>query len=343
MNKLLSVIIPVYNAEKYIERCLLSILLQKTFSDLFEIIVVNDGSNDSSCEIIKSIQNKYSNIRLFTQKNAGVSAARNFGISKAVGKYIQFLDADDYLEADSYSIIIDKIVKDDLELMFFKYRLCYEGYYKEGDYNNNFRNYNILITGDEVICKYGFHYSVCLCLINKDFLTKSAVLFTSEIWGEDILFITKLLLRCNKALILNSLVYNYVMYNPGSATSRIDYSHQLALAQSYMNVALELRQLVKIDSLKCSDEAMHFILKDSNLYAILSIIKLLKYDAPFEKIMSFYDILVEKEVVPIRELSIYSNFYIRISYRLLNYKYFLVFVCRFKLLLHSIKMRFGIS
>lgn len=343
MNKLLSVIIPVYNAEKYIERCLLSILQQKMFSDLFEIIIVNDGSSDSSCEIIKSIQNKYSNIRLFSQKNAGVSAARNYGISKAVGKYIQFLDADDYLEADSYSIIIDKINKGDLELMFFKYRLCYEGYYKEGDYNNNFRNYNIVITGDEVICKYGFHYSVCLCLINKNFLTKSAVLFTSEIWGEDILFITKLLLRCNKAMILDDLIYNYVMYNPESATSRIDYSHQLALAQSYLNVALELRQLVKINSLKCSDDAKHFILKDSNLYAILSIIKLLKYDAPFKKTMSFYDILVEKEVVPIRELSIYSNFYVRISYRLLNCRYFFVFVCRFKLLLHSIKMRFRIS
>lgn len=320
MTKLLSIIIPVYNAEKYIERCLLSILQQHTFLHLFEIIIVNDGSTDNTCEIIREIEHKHLNISLYSQENAGVSAARNYGVSKARGKYIQFLDADDYLETDSYSIILDKINSTDFELLFFKYRLCYANETREGDYNKKFKDYGVLITGEEIIYKYGFHYSACLCLINRDFLIKSRVKFTSEIWGEDILFLTELLFYCKRAIVIDKVIYNYVMYNTESATHCIDKHHQLRLAQSYRNVSFKLRDLISNQNSNISNKTALFVIEDSNLYIILSIIKMVKYDAPIEMINEFYSVLKQKNVLPIKSISIYANFIIKISYYLFNYR-----------------------
>ncbi|MBQ3196317.1 MAG: glycosyltransferase family 2 protein [Clostridia bacterium] len=92
---MISVIIPVYNCEKYIERCIKSVIAQ-SFKD-FELIVVNDGSTDNTEEICRRFHNADSRIRLFTVENSGVAAARNFGMEKANGDYISFMDGDDYV------------------------------------------------------------------------------------------------------------------------------------------------------------------------------------------------------------------------------------------------------
>lgn len=91
----ISVIIPVYNVEKYLDKCILSVLKQ-TLKNI-EIILVNDGSTDSSAEIIKKYSNKYDNIKVVTKENGGLSSARNAGLAIAEGKYITFLDSDDYI------------------------------------------------------------------------------------------------------------------------------------------------------------------------------------------------------------------------------------------------------
>ena len=91
-----SIIVPVYNVEKYIKKCLDS-LVHQTLSDI-EIIVVNDGSPDNSELIINQYLKKYSNIKYFKKENGGQGSARNFGLSKAIGKYIMFVDSDDYVD-----------------------------------------------------------------------------------------------------------------------------------------------------------------------------------------------------------------------------------------------------
>lgn len=104
-----SVVIPVYNAEKYLSRCLDSILAQK---GNFEIIAVNDGSKDKSLQILQDYAKKHSNIRIINQKNQGVSVARNTGMAVAENEYITFIDADDWLERDVFKKI-SKILKQD--------------------------------------------------------------------------------------------------------------------------------------------------------------------------------------------------------------------------------------
>lgn len=99
-----SIIVPIYNSEQYLHRCLES-LVHQTYSDI-EIILINDGSEDSSSEICKRYANEYNEVIYIEQDNAGVSSARNAGIEAACGKYVMFCDSDDYLERDSIERLI---------------------------------------------------------------------------------------------------------------------------------------------------------------------------------------------------------------------------------------------
>ena len=105
-----SIVIPVYNVENYIERCIKSVLAQ-TFRN-FELLIIDDGSTDHSLNIIKRLQNE-GKIRLFTQENRGTGAARNLGIKKANGDYCVFVDGDDYVHKDYALKLLNKCRKNE--------------------------------------------------------------------------------------------------------------------------------------------------------------------------------------------------------------------------------------
>ena len=111
----LSIIIPVYNAEKYIEECIKSVLNQK-YKD-FEIIIVNDGSTDNSLNIISKLKNSYGKIKLFNLENNGVSNARNFGIEQSKGEYIGFVDADDLIDEEMYLTLMKNMENESLDII----------------------------------------------------------------------------------------------------------------------------------------------------------------------------------------------------------------------------------
>lgn len=110
-----SVITPIYNQEKYLEECLQS-LLNQTFTD-FEVILINDGSNDNSETIAKSFIEKYSNFKYFHQDNRGVSVARNRGIEESQGEYLYFLDSDDTLSADFLESVYKKAINNNADFV----------------------------------------------------------------------------------------------------------------------------------------------------------------------------------------------------------------------------------
>lgn len=111
----ISVIIPIYNTEKHLNKCLDSVLSQ-TYHD-FEIIVINDGSPDNSLKILKSYEAKHNNIKVFSQKNSGVSEARNLGIKKAKGEYIVFIDSDDYVSPNYLEDLIRDMQQNPCDLI----------------------------------------------------------------------------------------------------------------------------------------------------------------------------------------------------------------------------------
>ena len=107
MEKLISVIVPVYNVEEYVEKCVLSIINQ-TYKNL-EIILVDDGSTDNSGKICDEIAIKDNRIKVIHKKNGGLSDARNVGIDIAKGDYLGFVDSDDYIDPDMYSILLNNM------------------------------------------------------------------------------------------------------------------------------------------------------------------------------------------------------------------------------------------
>lgn len=114
----LSIIIPVYNSEKYLDKCLESVCHQNLSESDYEIIVINDGSDDRSREIIEKFTVKYPHIVFINQENQGVSAARNAGLALAKGDYITFIDSDDFIYPDSLPKLLNYILRNDLDILY---------------------------------------------------------------------------------------------------------------------------------------------------------------------------------------------------------------------------------
>lgn len=114
---LLSIIIPVYNVEEFIQRCVDSVLQQSFPKSEYEILLINDGSTDKSPAICDEIAKKSENIKVYHKKNGGLSDARNFGIEKSVGKYISFLDSDDYVLKNCYKKMLDVGIENNADIV----------------------------------------------------------------------------------------------------------------------------------------------------------------------------------------------------------------------------------
>ena len=115
MKQRVSVIVPVYNVEKYLRRCIDSIVRQ-SYSNL-EILLVDDGSQDASLSICKEYETKDSRIRVFHKENEGLGLARNYGIERATGEYITFVDSDDYLTLDAIEFMLKKAIVTDADVV----------------------------------------------------------------------------------------------------------------------------------------------------------------------------------------------------------------------------------
>ena len=139
---IISVIVPVYNVEKYLSQCLDSILAQ-TFKD-FECICVNDGSTDGSLDILQEYAKKDDRIKIIIQENKGLSAARNVGIREAIGQYISFVDSDDWVDKNYLQILYRTIENTNSEVVVCNYEKYYE---KEDKFSSN-----IFPQGSKISC-----------------------------------------------------------------------------------------------------------------------------------------------------------------------------------------------
>lgn len=182
----LSIIIPVYNVEKYISRCLDSVYNQNISEDLFELVVVNDGTPDNSMEIVQQYASAHSNIRIINQYNGGVSKARNTGIDSSYGEYITFLDSDDELKEGGLESFMNQC--DDSEI--FVFNSCFGN---REVYSYEWRGIlaaNTEYSGIELFSKYHFFRgSVCGAIYKKSFLYKHSIKFPLNVPnGEDTIF-----------------------------------------------------------------------------------------------------------------------------------------------------------
>ena len=118
----MSIIVPAYNAEKYLERCLDSLVNQDLSTKEYEVIVINDGSTDRTGAILHEYSNRYSYFHCITVENSGVSEARNYGCRKAKGKYFLFVDADDWIQSNVLQYVYDSLEKDELDILVMDFQ-----------------------------------------------------------------------------------------------------------------------------------------------------------------------------------------------------------------------------
>lgn len=195
-----SIIVPVYNVENYIEKCLDS-LLNQTLDDI-EIIVVNDGSTDKSKEKILIYLEKYPNkIKYLEKKNGGLSSARNFGIPKATGKYIAFLDSDDYVEKDMYKTMYEKAEEEESDMVECDFIWEYP--------NKKRIDKGVIYNGKkEMLVKA--RVVAWNKLIRKSILDKAGVEFPEGLRYEDVEFFYKLLPYLDKVSFIKEPFIHYI-------------------------------------------------------------------------------------------------------------------------------------
>lgn len=204
----LSIIVPVYNVEKYLERCVNSLLHQDIDKSEYEIILVNDGSTDRSYEIAESLKTKNDNIVLLTQKNQGQSVARNIGMDVAKGRYIMFVDSDDYIECNVLEKLVETSDGNSLDLCFFKNVFdCADGHQEERK-SLGFED-NVIYDGEYIVL-HGMEVSVIwLNIYSTEFLRSSKVRFYEGIVHQDVEFDYKLYPLAKRVMFTDMVVYHY--------------------------------------------------------------------------------------------------------------------------------------
>jgi len=226
-----SVIIPVYNAEKYLSNSLNSIINQ-TLKNI-EIICINDGSLDNSLKILYYYKDIDNRILIINQKNKGVNFARNEGLKMAKGQYILFFDSDDILINNALEKLYKLSVKNNLEILYFNTKTIFDDKYIENDYPKNIynkinlnKNYK---NGDEIFLKLinenKWIFSPCSQFIKNSFILNNKIRFFEGIKIVDNLFSFNLISYVNKALEINEIYYLKMLnYKPEKLIKKLfDY------------------------------------------------------------------------------------------------------------------------
>lgn len=216
---LVSVVVPVYNTEKYLRRCMDALLSQTIEQQNFEIIAVNDGSTDSSPEILKEYSDRYPGVvRIFNKNNGGQASARNLGIQKAVGRYIGFADSDDYVDKTLFQKMYEKAVEADADLTECHYHSMLEQNTTDENGLPTYREIGTRGTiGDKKEVRELFlnpQVSPWNKLYRREILTENGILFPEGMIYEDTAFYIKTLPFIKKhAYVDEKLVYYCVRQN----------------------------------------------------------------------------------------------------------------------------------
>lgn len=213
MDILLSIIVPMYNVEKYIARCLNSIINNKGFSGSCELIVVNDGTKDNSESIARVILSNVPNAFVISQDNRGLSAARNAGLAKAKGRYVWFIDSDDWIKGDSMSILMEYL-ENGADIIQFGYCLAYDT-----QESKDFHRTACKSSGKEILIRKNWEAPAQFSLFKRTLLMDNDLHFYVGIYHEDMEFTPRAIWYAQNVIIIDEILYNYYQGNPHSIVS----------------------------------------------------------------------------------------------------------------------------
>lgn len=315
----LSIIIPVYNVEKYLAKCLDSILVGNSFTG--QVVCVNDGSTDGSAVILEEYAYKYPNVEIITQPNAGLSAARNAGIKAAKGDYVCFLDSDDYWESNVLVGLMKQIERDKLDVLRFKYQNVNEKYEvfnpnKSNPYRND--DYSEAVTDGVSFLnsRFGTACYAVMFIVKRELL--DGCLFTEGMYFEDVDWTPRMLSRANRAASTDTIVYNYLV-RKGSITKAVNREKQKKVLDDKMRLIQTLKQQA-IDLKKSGKYNRWYY----NMIAAIVISVIAKVSGEFyDERDAYLEQLQELNVLPIKAISLKAqlvNFSPRWAVELLRFR-----------------------
>ena len=300
MEPVISVIVPVYNVEKYIANCLDSLLDQGLSDNEYEIIIVNDGSIDHSFDICNKYREEHSNIFIYSQENQGVSVARNFGLGKSKGEWVMFVDSDDYVCREGLFYLLRHYCSDEYDGIRFWTRIRKDSSVdREQDCEGEVK---FTGTGYEYIETYGLETFCITILYRRSFLESNNIKFSPYRIGEDFLFASHFLLANPRICSTSSIVYQYLIH-PNSASTSRDKIHAKRCAYDHLEVNKVLvntlqRYKLRESSPKVYEKSIETI--QSKMLLIFS--RLLSSDISLEEFKQIVKEQKEKGILPVKDL-----------------------------------------
>lgn len=246
-----SIVVPVYNVEKYLDRCMKSLLVQTI--DEYEIILVDDGSTDGSSQICDTYFNSVPNIKVIHKCNAGLGYARNTGLNIAKGEYIAFVDSDDYVDPKMYKVLYDYAESNVLDAVYCSYDRIKEGKcyslgteYEKKIYSNDINQVILGMIGNKPFESkdFAFEMSSCMSIYRREVIENNRIRFFSEreYISEDLLFNIKFLYHATRVGFLGDRFYHYCI-NGDSLTTVFKQDRYIKDKEMYIKLKNELDNL----------------------------------------------------------------------------------------------------
>ena len=223
----LSLIIPVYNVEQYIGRCLQSCLCQPhVAADDYELVIVNDGTKDSSMQVVEEMVNGLNNVTIINQHNQGLSMARNAGLKAAKGEYVWFIDSDDWIEEGCLYEIIQRLAQTDVDILQLQYR----NVYTDGTPNDeHYSTIEGVMKSKDWFVQNTYHAAVPFMVYRKALLVTHQLQFHPGIYHEDCEFKPKVVYLADTCASYDKIAYNYFKGNDSSITAVLKFKNGVDL------------------------------------------------------------------------------------------------------------------
>lgn len=259
-SPILSIVVPIYKVEPYLRKCVDSLINQDLSSEEYEIILVDDGSPDKCGAIADAYATKSGNIKVIHQNNGGLSVARNTGIDAAKGKYIQFVDSDDYLEPNVIGALVERAERDNLDVLRFNYRNVnerYEEFWPNKTPKQTWGYEESVVDGVTFLNeRLGYACYAVQFLIRTTLLADCK--FKPGIYFEDVEWAPRMLLKAKRIASTKDVVYNY-LFRHESITRTADLNkirkkldNQIFLIESHNILAINLKNKVWFKAMSAS-------------------------------------------------------------------------------------------
>lgn len=255
-NPLISIIIPVYNVEKYLVQCLDSVLNQ-TYNNI-EVICVDDGSSDQSPELLHQYQKKHPNLYVYLQEyNQGQGAARNVGLQRSLGDFILFVDSDDFIEIDTVSYLVKKIQETNVDFIRFNAK----SFSSEGQLvKENSYSFSQYLTEDKIYSKQEFKNvylsfmpSPVLYMFKRELFIDNNIAFPTDIIHEDEVFTAMIFLYASNCLYVNKFFYNR-RYRTGSTMTEKSEAQTEKSYNSYIKIIKIYNKILETSELSSTQQ-----------------------------------------------------------------------------------------